>query len=70
MVFIQEFYDIFNQSLLTGEFSHDWQTANIVPIHKKGSKESTEEARYSSMDLATTGQCVTALVNGVNHNCG
>ena len=30
---------IFNQVLISGSFPSDWKKANIVPIHKKGNKQ-------------------------------
>ena len=31
--------EIFNQALIFGSFPSDWKNANIVPIHKKGGKQ-------------------------------
>ena len=33
---------IFNQALVSGSLPCDWKKANIVPIHKKGNKQSLE----------------------------
>ena len=33
---------IFNEVLTSGLFQSDWKKANIVPIHKKGNKQTLE----------------------------
>lgn len=44
--------NLFNQSLLTGGVPQDWQTANIVPIHRKGAGEETGNYRPMSLTSA------------------
>ena len=36
---------IFNQSLETGVFPSEWKKGNIVPIHKKGAKQTLKNYR-------------------------
>uniref|UniRef100_A0A8C5N1B7 Reverse transcriptase domain-containing protein n=1 Tax=Leptobrachium leishanense TaxID=445787 RepID=A0A8C5N1B7_9ANUR len=43
--------DLFNQSLLTGVVPEDWKLANVVPIHKKGSRE--ESGNYRPVSLTS-----------------
>ena len=31
---------IFNDCLNEGKFPHEWEKANVVPVHKKGNKKS------------------------------
>ena len=33
---------IFNEVLISGLFQSDWKKTNIVPIHKKGNKQTLE----------------------------
>uniref|UniRef100_A0A8C5LN87 Reverse transcriptase domain-containing protein n=1 Tax=Leptobrachium leishanense TaxID=445787 RepID=A0A8C5LN87_9ANUR len=43
--------DLFNQSLLMGVVPEDWKLANVVPIHKKGSRE--ESGNYRPVSLTS-----------------
>ena len=43
--------DLFNQSLATGVVPEDWKLANVVPIHKKGSRE--ESGNYRPVNLTS-----------------
>lgn len=43
--------DLFNQSLVTGVVPEDWKLANVVPIHKKGSRE--ESSNYRPVSLTS-----------------
>ena len=43
---------IFNQTLIPGSFPSDWKMANIVPIHKKGDKQ-TLKKNYRPISLLT-----------------
>ena len=38
-------YNLFNQSMSSGQLPRDWVTANIVPVHKKGNKGFTSNYR-------------------------
>ena len=40
---------IFNQALLSGSFPCDWKKANIVPLHKKGDKQTLKNYRPVSL---------------------
>ena len=40
---------IFNDCLNEGKFPHEWKKANVVPIHKKGNKQSLENYRPISL---------------------
>ena len=40
---------IFNQALISGSFPSDWKKANIVPIHKKGNKQTLKNYRLVSL---------------------
>lgn len=44
---------MFNQSLLIGDVSDDLRLANVVPIHKKGSRE--EAVNYRPVSLTSVG---------------
>ena len=43
---------IFNDCLNKGKFPHEWKKANIVPIHKKGNKQSVKNYRPISLLFA------------------
>uniref|UniRef100_A0A8C5M941 Reverse transcriptase domain-containing protein n=1 Tax=Leptobrachium leishanense TaxID=445787 RepID=A0A8C5M941_9ANUR len=43
--------DLFNQSLLMGVVPEDWKLTNVVPIHKKGSRE--ESGNYRPVSLTS-----------------
>ena len=36
---------IFNDCLKKGKFPHDWKKSNVVPVHKKGNKQSLKNYR-------------------------
>ncbi|NQZ52153.1 MAG: hypothetical protein HRT95_18855, partial [Moritella sp.] len=40
---------LFNTGLRSGSIPHDWKTANVVPIHKKGCKSNVENYRPISL---------------------
>jgi hypothetical protein len=40
---------LFNKSLKQGTVPQDWKVANVVPVHKKGDKEYTENYRPISL---------------------
>ena len=40
---------IFNDCLNEGKFPHEWKKANIVPVHKKGNKQSLKNCRPISL---------------------
>ena len=40
---------IFNQALISGSFPCDWKKANIVPLHKKGDKQTLKNYRPVSL---------------------
>ena len=40
---------LFNKSYHTGQLPKDWKAANVVPIHKKGSKDDVENYRPVSL---------------------
>ena len=40
---------IFNPALISGSFPFDWKKANIVPIHKKGDKQTLKNYRSVSL---------------------
>ena len=40
---------IFHQALISGSYSFDWKKANIVPIYKKGEKQTLETYRPVSL---------------------
>ena len=40
---------IFKQCIETGFFSSEWKKANIVPIHKRGDKQTLENDRPVSL---------------------
>ena len=40
---------IFNDCLNKGKFSHEWKKANVVPVHKKGNKQSFKNYRPISL---------------------
>ena len=40
---------LFNKSLLVGKIPRDWKLANVVPVHKKGNQEHTENYRPISL---------------------
>jgi hypothetical protein len=40
---------LFNKSLDEGVLPEEWKLANIVPVHKKGERESTENYRPISL---------------------
>ena len=41
--------EIFNKSLETSDVPHDWQTANVVPIFKKGERYKPSNYRPVSL---------------------
>ena len=43
--------EIFNKSLQEGTVPNDWKLANIIPLHKKGSKSSPKKYRPISLTL-------------------
>jgi hypothetical protein len=55
---------LFNLSLLSGIIPTEWKTANIVPIHKKGSKDNIKNYRPISL-LCTVGKILEKVVH--NH---
>ena len=40
---------IFKDCLSEGKFPHEWEKANVVPVHKKGNKQSLENYRPISL---------------------
>ena len=40
---------IFNDCLNKGKFPHEWKKANVVPVHKKGNKQSLKNYRPISL---------------------
>ena len=40
---------IFNDCLNKGKFPHEWKKANVVPVHKKGNKQSFKNYRPISL---------------------
>ena len=40
---------IFNDCLNEGKFPHEWKKANVVPVHKKGNKQSLKSYRPISL---------------------
>ena len=40
---------IFKDSLSEGKFPHEWKKANVVPVYKKGNKQSLENYRPISL---------------------
>ena len=40
---------VFNDCLNEGKFPHEWKKANVVPVHKKGNKQSLENYRPISL---------------------
>ena len=40
---------IFNDCLDEGKFPHEWKKANVVPVHKKGNKQSLKNYRPISL---------------------
>ena len=40
---------IFKDCLSDGKFPHEWKKANVVPVHKKGNKQSLENYRPISL---------------------
>ena len=40
---------VFKQALLTNVFPTEWKKGNIVPIHKKGDKQSIKNYRTVSL---------------------
>ena len=40
---------IFKDCLSEGKFPHEWKKANVVPVHKKGNKQSLENYRSISL---------------------
>ena len=40
---------LFNKSLQPGKIPRDWKLANVVPVHKKGNQEHTENGRPISL---------------------
>ena len=40
---------LFNKSLQLGKIPRDWKLANVVPVHKKGNQEHTENYRPISL---------------------
>ena len=40
---------IFHDCLNGGKFPHEWKKANVVPVHKKGSKQSLKNYRPISL---------------------
>ena len=40
---------LFNKSLLVGKIPRDWKLTNVVPVHKKGNQEHTENYRPISL---------------------
>ena len=40
---------IFNDCLNEGKFPHEWKKANVVPVHKKGNKQSFKNYRPISL---------------------
>ena len=40
---------IFKDCLSEGKFLHEWKKANVVPVHKKGNKQSLENYRPISL---------------------
>ena len=43
--------ELFNQSLITGVIPEDWKIANVVPLHKSGSRE--EASNYRPVSLTS-----------------
>ena len=42
---------IFKDCLSEGKFPHEWKKANVVPVHKKGNKQSLETIGQSLYSL-------------------
>ena len=40
---------IFNDYLNEGKFLHEWKKANVVPVHKRGNKQSLKNYRSISL---------------------
>ena len=40
---------IFNDCLIEGKFPHEWKKATVVPVHKKGNKQSLKNYRPISI---------------------
>ena len=40
---------IFNDYLNEGKFPHEWKKANVVPVHKRGNKQSLKNYRSISL---------------------
>ena len=40
---------VFNDCLNEGKFPHEWKKANVIPVHKKGNKQSLENYRPISL---------------------
>ena len=47
---------IFNDCLNEGKFPHEWEKANVVPVHKKGNKQPEKQSlkNYKPISLLPT----------------
>ena len=63
---------IFKDYINDGKFSHEWKKANVVPVHKKGIKQSPENyrpisllsaAKFLSVSLIT--KCLPSLLRTI-----